>query len=99
MLEVMGLKGYRLWVMGQGESTCSAPPRLQQASLTRVLRVFVAPLALAHHVHHRAVVHSWQAGQRAVQLRVLARKRRRARPRGVRLLVNVAPLCSAAGRI
>jgi hypothetical protein len=23
----MGLKGYRLWVMGQLDSTCSAPPR------------------------------------------------------------------------
>jgi hypothetical protein len=22
----MGLKGYRLWVMGQLDSTCSAPP-------------------------------------------------------------------------
>jgi hypothetical protein len=22
----MGLKGYRLWVMGQVDSTCSAPP-------------------------------------------------------------------------
>jgi hypothetical protein len=24
----MGLKGYRLWVMGQLDSTCSAPPQL-----------------------------------------------------------------------
>jgi hypothetical protein len=23
----MGLKGYRLWVMGQLDSTCRAPPR------------------------------------------------------------------------
>jgi hypothetical protein len=23
----MGLKGYRLWVMGQLDSTCAAPPR------------------------------------------------------------------------
>jgi hypothetical protein len=23
----MGLKGYRLWAMGQLDSTCSAPPR------------------------------------------------------------------------
>jgi hypothetical protein len=25
----MGLKGYRLWAMGQLDSTCSAPPRIQ----------------------------------------------------------------------
>jgi hypothetical protein len=24
----MGLKGYRLWAMGQLDSTCSAPPRM-----------------------------------------------------------------------
>jgi hypothetical protein len=24
----MGLKGYKLWVMGQLDSTCRAPPRL-----------------------------------------------------------------------
>jgi hypothetical protein len=26
----MGLKGYRLWDMGQLDSTCSAPPRRRQ---------------------------------------------------------------------
>ena len=26
----MGLKGYRLWVMGQLDSTCRAPPLLLQ---------------------------------------------------------------------
>jgi hypothetical protein len=33
----MGLKGYRLWVMGQLDSTCSAPPwctRSAPSSLT-----------------------------------------------------------------
>jgi hypothetical protein len=25
----MGLKGYRLWVMGQLDSTCRAPPQVQ----------------------------------------------------------------------
>jgi hypothetical protein len=28
----MGLKGYRLWVMGQLDSTCRAPPRWPQGS-------------------------------------------------------------------
>jgi hypothetical protein len=27
----MGLKGYRLWAMGQLDSTCRAPPQLQHA--------------------------------------------------------------------
>jgi hypothetical protein len=27
----MGLKGYRLWVMGQHDSTCRAPPRVRSA--------------------------------------------------------------------
>jgi hypothetical protein len=29
-LSVVGLKGFRLWAMGQLDSTCSAPPRRQQ---------------------------------------------------------------------
>jgi hypothetical protein len=34
----MGLKGYRLWVMGQLDSTCSAPPR-HLANRDELLRV------------------------------------------------------------
>jgi hypothetical protein len=29
----MGLKGYRLWVMGQLDSTCRAPPRMTRYCL------------------------------------------------------------------
>jgi hypothetical protein len=29
----MGLKGYRLWVMGQIDSTCRAPPRLERVEI------------------------------------------------------------------
>jgi hypothetical protein len=29
----MGLKGYRLWVMGQLDSTCRAPPLFEGASI------------------------------------------------------------------
>jgi hypothetical protein len=29
----MGLKGYRLWVMGQLDSTCRAPPRVGAVSV------------------------------------------------------------------
>jgi hypothetical protein len=28
----MGLKGYRLWVMGQLDSTCSAPPLAERGA-------------------------------------------------------------------
>jgi hypothetical protein len=39
----MGLKGYRLWVMGQLDSTCSAPPRdvrpLQPVHLHQALQL------------------------------------------------------------
>jgi hypothetical protein len=28
----MGLKGYRLWAMGQLDSTCRAPPRVMSVS-------------------------------------------------------------------
>ena len=31
-LQVMGLKGYRLWAMGQLDATCRAPPRLAAAA-------------------------------------------------------------------
>jgi hypothetical protein len=31
----MGLKGYRLWVMGQLDSMCSAPPHILRAAGTR----------------------------------------------------------------
>jgi hypothetical protein len=31
----MGLKGYRLWVMGQLDSTCRAPPRRSSRALAR----------------------------------------------------------------
>ena len=29
----MGLKGYRLWDMGKFDSTCRAPPRLEEEGL------------------------------------------------------------------
>jgi hypothetical protein len=32
----MGLKGYRLWAMGQLESTCRAPPRAAAVILAAV---------------------------------------------------------------
>jgi hypothetical protein len=31
----MGLKGYRLWVMGQLDSTCRAPPRKNARAIAR----------------------------------------------------------------
>jgi hypothetical protein len=37
----MGLKGYRLWVMGQLNSTCSAPLR-HQGALRRTVALQVA---------------------------------------------------------
>jgi hypothetical protein len=33
----MGLKGYRLWVMGQLDSTCSAPPRAEEVAFCEQL--------------------------------------------------------------
>jgi hypothetical protein len=36
----MGLKGYRLWVMGKLDSTCRAPPLHRQRQY-RLLLVFV----------------------------------------------------------
>jgi hypothetical protein len=33
----MGLKGYRLWVMGQLDSTCRAPPSPLLAPSTKIL--------------------------------------------------------------
>jgi hypothetical protein len=38
----MGLKGYRLWVMGHLDSTCSAPPRPLQRLAVRAVAVQVA---------------------------------------------------------
>jgi hypothetical protein len=32
----MGLKGYRLWVMGQLDSTCRAPPRENRRAQQRL---------------------------------------------------------------
>jgi hypothetical protein len=40
----MGLKGYRLWVMGQLDSTCRAPPGHVQVALEEL--VDLAPLLL-----------------------------------------------------
>jgi hypothetical protein len=46
----MGLKGYRLWVMGQLDSTCRAPPRLPGSEpLDLDVRAGI------HHVPPRAV--------------------------------------------
>jgi hypothetical protein len=43
----MGLKGYRLWVMGQLESTCNtAPPRRRH----HVVEALALPLALGDFV-------------------------------------------------
>jgi hypothetical protein len=40
----MGLKDYRLWVMGQLDSTCRAPPRQRQQAVHRHLSaVILAP--------------------------------------------------------
>jgi hypothetical protein len=36
--QVMGLKGYRLWVMGQFDSTCRAPPRRRRHKLTPLVK-------------------------------------------------------------
>jgi hypothetical protein len=36
----MGLKGYRLWVMGQLDSTCRAPPREEKTFRGVVREVF-----------------------------------------------------------
>jgi hypothetical protein len=47
----MGLKGYRLWVMGQLDSTCRAPPREVLGQLYHVLG-FVHE---RRHVRHVAV--------------------------------------------
>jgi hypothetical protein len=46
----MGLKGYRLWVMGQLDSTCRAPPRV--LALPRGLEDALrrGPLLLDHDV-------------------------------------------------
>jgi hypothetical protein len=38
----MGLKGYRLWVMGQLDSTCRAPPRHLRRHLQDVIERRVA---------------------------------------------------------
>jgi hypothetical protein len=51
----MGLKGYRLWVMGQLDSTCRAPPFAVQ--LRRILQLRAAAAGahayavLGRHVH------------------------------------------------
>jgi hypothetical protein len=42
----MVLKGYRLWVMGQLNSTCRAPPRVQAPDEDGAVAV-VAPLHVA----------------------------------------------------
>jgi hypothetical protein len=49
----MGLKGYRLWVMGQLDSTCSAPPR---AELRRVHHAHLGEIRLRQHAPHEQVV-------------------------------------------
>jgi hypothetical protein len=53
MLQVMGLKGYRLWATGQLDSTCRAPPlhsgrllyNLQSAVSLHFLLAHFTPLA------------------------------------------------------
>jgi hypothetical protein len=42
----MGLKGYRLWDMGQHDSTCSAPPKGRTSTFLVFLSITVASFAL-----------------------------------------------------
>jgi hypothetical protein len=43
----MGLKGYRLWAMGQLDSTCSAPPSAGFAANHRALQQLRGDLVVA----------------------------------------------------
>jgi hypothetical protein len=42
----MGLKGYRLWVMGQLDSTCRAPLVSMKMACERLLCAFIPVVAL-----------------------------------------------------
>jgi hypothetical protein len=78
----MGLKGYRLWAMGQLDSTCRAPPRTAPRAATLPLRFAPLPYAPRHGVeahpaaegarqhrlHHRSL--SRRAQQRGVAVQV-----------------------------
>jgi hypothetical protein len=58
----MGLKGYRLWVMGQLDSTCRAPPRhavlvvSPRVALRRALQCFHAALYPVHRLAYPAAL-------------------------------------------
>jgi hypothetical protein len=43
----MGLKGYRLWVMGQLDSTCRAPPRRRGFATAATERRIFTPRGFA----------------------------------------------------
>jgi hypothetical protein len=50
----MGLKGYRLWVMGQLDSTCRAPPREHRPGLPQHHRRYPVRVDVEWHAHrHR----------------------------------------------
>jgi hypothetical protein len=95
----MGLKGYRLWVMGQLDSTCRAPPEALAA-------LHHPPLheALPRRPQHPlrpAELQQLEIQKLQLQLRVRVRVRVRVHPPGQppRAASRTAPRCSAAGCI
>jgi hypothetical protein len=66
----MGLKGYRLWVMGQLDSTCRAPPRHPALPVFDVDVVNLQVIREARGVDAEVQVHEAGAQLRVVALQV-----------------------------
>ena len=90
----MGLKDYRLWAMGQLDSTCRAPPRAKPAAVRTLVRVVehAAPAGLHPVVHERPVAQD--PAQRVTQLIQRALLVGFARGGGVRSAGAVVGLCT-----
>jgi hypothetical protein len=84
----MGLKGYRLWVMGQLDSTCRAPPRsIPFRPLPRRRRRRLLPLRLHEFLRALHLLESVRDGPAAPAPAAAAAARRRSPRRAVRALL------------